>query len=138
MKLIKIFFVLSIFTISSCNLIDLAKNSSNNQQAISPEKQYVLGTSDVPLFAGLGFIEEDSANFDTMIGNIVISKYVGDFKLKTVKEFYLQTLPQLGWVLVDNKTETMSFKREKDKLEIKLSYASKGLYVRFLVSSVLQ
>jgi hypothetical protein len=137
MKSIKIFFVLPVLAIFACSLTESAKNISENSTT-NQEKQYVLGTNDVPLFSGLEFVEEDSANFDTMIGNIVISKYVGDFKLKPVKDFYLQTLPQLGWILVDNKADKISFKREKDKLEIKLSYASRGLYVRFLVSSVLQ
>ena len=114
MRSIKIFFVLSILAIFACSSQESAKNISENSN-INQEKQFVLGTNDVPLFTGLEFVEEDSANFDTMLGNIVISKYVGDFKLKPVKDFYLQTLPQLGWILVDNKDDKISFKREKDR-----------------------
>lgn len=138
MKLFKIFFVLSVLTIFSCTSISSPKITN-----LTKEKQYVLGTNDIPLFSGLELAEEDSTNFDTMLGNIVISKYIGskdldNFKSKSVKDFYVQTLPQLGWVLVENKIDKVSFKREKDKLEIRMNYESKGLYVRFFISSVLQ
>jgi len=136
MRLIKIFFILSALIISSCNSKELTKMIS--ETLTSKDKQYVLGSSDVPLLDGLELIEEDSTSFDTMSGDIVISKYSGDFKLKLVKDFYLTALPQLGWRLVDTKSKKISFKREKDKLEIKFDYASKGLYVRFFISSVLQ
>ncbi len=133
MRLIKIFFILSVLAVSSCQTLELPTTINSNK-----EKQYVLGTNDIPLFSGLELVEDDSTNFDTMIGNIVISKYVGDIKLKSIKDFYVQTLPQLGWILVESKSDKISFKREKDKLEIRVSYASKGLYVRFFISSVLQ
>jgi hypothetical protein len=136
MRSIKIFFILSALTISSCSSKSLTKIISENLS--SQNKKYVLGSSDIPLFDGLELLEEDSTSFDTMSGDIVISKYVGDLKLQLIKDFYLETLPQLGWRLVDKKSDKISFKREKDKLEIKFDYASKGLYVRFFISSVLQ
>jgi imidazoleglycerol phosphate synthase glutamine amidotransferase subunit HisH len=136
MRSIKIFFILSTLIISSCSSTGLTKMIS--EKLISKDKQYVLGSSDIPLIDGLELMEEDSTSFDTMSGDIVISKYKGNFKLKLIKDFYLETLPQLGWRVVDVKKDKISFKREKDKLEIKFDYASKGLYVRFFISSVLQ
>ncbi len=136
MKSIKIFFILAALITSSCSGTEIKKMIS--EKLTSKDKQYVLGSSDIPLIDGLELMEEDSTSFDTMSGDIVISKYEGNLKLESVKDFYLTTLPQLGWRLVDKKSQKMSFKREKDKLEIKFDYASKGLYVRFFISSVLQ
>ncbi len=135
MKLIKIFFILSILIVSSCSSKEFTRIISGNFN--DQNKQYIFGSSDIPLFNGLELVEEDGTNFDTMLGDIVISKYIGDFELKLVKDFYLETLPQLGWILVDNENGKISFKREKDKLEIRFNYASKGLYVRFFILSVL-
>lgn len=134
--IVTLFIILSISSCASKNLTNLTKSTPENLDF--KEQKYVLGSNDIPLFEGLNFIDEDSTSFDTISGDIVISKYVGDFKLKLVKDFYLTTLPQLGWRLVDKKSDKISFKREKDKLEIKFNYASKGLYVHFFISSVLQ
>jgi len=140
MKLIKIFFTLLLFTIVSCSYLvvdDKDNRAENLPESIRSEKQYVVGADDIPLFFGLELVEDDSSSFDTMLGNIVISKYWGDIKVKSVREFYLEALPQLGWILIDDKEDQISFKREDDKLEIRFRYASKGLYVRFFISSVL-
>ena len=140
MKLIKIFFTLLLFTIVSCSYLvvdDKDNRAENLPESIRSEKQYVVGADDIPLFFGLELVEDDSSSFDTMLGNIVISKYWGDIKVKSVREFYLEALPQLGWVLIDDKEDQISFKREDDKLEIRFRYSSKGLYVRFFISSVL-
>ena len=141
MKLSKIFFTFLLCAVVSCSYFadaNIAKRAEALPESVRSEKQYVMGTDDIPLFFGLELVEDDSSSFDTMLGNIVTSKYLGDVKLKSVKEFYLEALPQLGWKLVDNKDDQISFKREDDKLEIRFRYASKGLYVRFFISSVLQ
>ena len=140
MKLIKIFFTLLLFAIASCSyfVVDNKDNRGENlPESVRSKKQYVMGADDIPLFFGLELVEDDSSSFDTMLGNIVIAKYWGDIELKSVREFYLEALPQLGWVLIDDKEDQISFKREDDKLEIRFRYSSKGLYVRFFISSVL-
>ncbi|MES2676862.1 MAG: hypothetical protein V4612_00910 [Pseudomonadota bacterium] len=141
MRLIKIFFTITFLTATtSCHYykVIISNPDQSTKESIIAEKQYVMGTDDVPLFSGLELIGEDSSSFDTMLGNIVISKYIGDTKLKFVKDFYLAALPQLGWKLIDDQSDQISFKREDDKLEIRFSYASKGLYVRFFISSVIK
>lgn len=101
-----------------------------------------MGTDDIPLFSGLEIVEEDSSSFDTMLGNIVISKYFGVVKGSSVKKFYLDALPQLGWNVIDEKGSKVSFIREKNKLEIrfKKNYSDQnigGVYVRFFISTAL-
>ena len=143
MKTHKIFFVFVLLTFFSCTPRTHNNNSpflSDNTIEAQPEKakQYVFGSDDIPLFNGLQLLEDDSSSFDTTMGSIVISKYLGDFRADMVKDFYLKTLPQLGWKKVVNRANDISFKRGDDKLEIKFGYASKGLYVRFFLSSVLK
>jgi hypothetical protein len=139
MKMNQLLFILILVVVSSCNSKSPNATDKNAQLAIAPEeKRYVMGTDDVPLFSGLELVEDDSSSFDTMLGNIVISKYFGDAKLKLVKAFYLEALPQLGWQLSDSGADQISFKREDDKLEIRFNYVGKRLYVRFFISSVLQ
>ncbi len=132
---------LSIFVVLSCSFMHhedkgakypLIENEDANQ-----EKQYVAGSGDIPLFSGLELIEADSSSFDTMVGSITISKYSGEVQLNLVRDFYFKALPQLGWKLIDNKKDKISFKREKDKLEIRFHYVAKVLYVKFFISSIL-
>jgi hypothetical protein len=134
----KIFIVCLVCAISSCNYLQSKFSVTPAVSAVTEEKEYVLGSDDIPLFPGLQLMEDDSSSFDSPVGSIVISKYLGDFRLRSVKSFYLEALPQLGWKLVSNESEIISFIREDDKLEIRLNYASKGLYVRFFISSVTQ
>ncbi len=136
MKLIKIYFALIAILLSSCVAERLATESRVTN--FSKSEQYVIGSDDIPLVSGLSLIEDDSSSFDAMFGNIVISKYVGDVKLQSVKDFYLKTLPQLGWKVINNKKDNISFVREKDNLEIKFNSSGNKLYVRFFISSLLR
>ena len=158
MKPAKIFFIFIVLTISSCGYLkqsnepDISVVESASTDPLTPKqdpkesnkevakeyaKEYVLGSDDIPLFSGLNLIEEDSSSFDTTLGSIIVSKYSGDSKLNLVKDFYLQTLPQLGWKLLENKSDKITFSRDKDKLEIRLNY-DKKLYIRFFISSAVQ
>ncbi|MFT6332019.1 MAG: hypothetical protein ACJAW3_000342 [Lentimonas sp.] len=138
MNLSKILLVLTILFISSCSNFQEKTSSLITKK----EKEYVMGTDDIPLFSGLEIVEEDSSSFDTMLGNIVISKYFGVVKGSSVKKFYLDALPQLGWNVIDEKGSKVSFIREKNKLEIrfKKNYSDQnigGVYVRFFISTAL-
>lgn len=137
-KNIKLFLLLNIFLLSSCTnnkVVDLitSKNEQNNSEA-----QYVLGSEDIPLYTGLILLDEDSTNFDTMTGNIVISEYKGNVKSASIKDFYHSALPQLGWKLSKNKTDKVVYKRGDDKLEISFKKNGKDLNVKFFISSVLK
>ncbi|MFT6077325.1 MAG: hypothetical protein ACJA02_000997 [Myxococcota bacterium] len=145
MKLIKIFSVLVLLSLSSCSYFQHQKHDKKSdvvleeKPIIQEEKKYIEGTDDIPLFASLKLIEDDSSSFDTMVGTIIISKYSSESKAELIKKFYLEALPQLGWKLSDNTSTIVSFTRESDKLEIRFSSSSapQETYVRFFISSIL-
>ena len=142
MKFIKFLIISTIFLVFSCiNQYNNSKfnqnldsqNQSSDVQIFDQKKQYVLGTEDIPLFGGLELIEEESSNFDAITGNIVISKYTSNSKAMSVKDFYKNTLPQLGWKLSKDTKNKILFVREKDKLEILVKSINKTLFVRFFI-----
>ena len=139
MKYIQFFVVFFVLSCTNQNKIDNNKNldskKSNQNQAPNPyqAKQYVFGTDDIPLFDGLKLTEDESSNFDTMAGNIVISKYTTASDAKLIKGFYAKTLPQLGWVFSESVGNKMLFIREKDRLEISIESVNKTLFVRFFI-----
>jgi hypothetical protein len=142
MKLIKIFSIVTLLFSSSCSYFQHQKYDKKSDIVLEEkpqisEKEYILGTDDIPLFSNLNLMEEDSSSFDTMDGTITISKYSSESKIELIKYFYLQALPQLGWKLDKNTSNLTSFKRENDKLEIRFSRSNKNIYVRFFISSIL-
>jgi hypothetical protein len=134
MKILQIFIFSCLFFTSSCGFLQKAADISNISS--EPKAQYVVGAADIPLYQGLNFIAEESSNFDTISGNIVSSKYIGDVKAKDVQNFYLKTLPQLGWKVDEKSIEKLMLKRNNDSLEIDFEYGSKGLYIKFFISLV--
>ena len=52
-----------------------------------------------------------------------------------IKDFYMQTLPQIGWQVSKNFQDKLSFTREKEKLEINFIKENDVDVVRFLISS---
>ncbi len=153
MKLVsKIFIFTAIAVCSSCSGLHYSPFSHHSKPPIKASKpvnsqlesknqevEYVFGSEDIPLFAGLEFLEEESSSFDTIAGNIIISSYVGNFQLAEIKQFYLQTLPQLGWKLVKNLDDDnkIFFQREDDKLEIKFKISENSSNIDFFISSTL-
>jgi hypothetical protein len=108
-------------------------NQSQNIQIIDQEKQYVLGTEDIPLFDGLELIEDEGSDFDTMTGNIIITNYSSQSSEESIKFFYHNTLPQLGWQLSKSTYKKMSFIREKDRLEISIKSINKNSFISFFI-----
>ena len=109
------------------------QNQPQNIQIVDQKKQYVLGTEDIPLFDSLELIEDESSNFDTMTGNIIITNYSSQSSAKSIKFFYQNTLPQLGWQLSKFTNNTMLFIREKDRLEISIKSINKTNFIRLFI-----
>ena len=82
-------------------------------------------------------MNEESLGFDSDLGSIISSSYETKIELKKVRNFYLKTLPQMGWVLVKNIENSASFRREKEKLEIEFVKQDDKKLVRFFISSTL-
>lgn len=116
------------------------------EEQITPPKkpqtkqQYVAGSDDIPLFLGLKQVDDDNANFDSTSGSITISSYASeDVSVEKVKNFYLGTLPQLGWKLNRTKKDPnkLSYVRTDETLEISFEQQDNKLLVKFFISSSL-
>ncbi|MBT6961083.1 MAG: hypothetical protein HOA00_08050 [Rhodospirillaceae bacterium] len=90
---------------------------------------FVSGFEDLPLMDGLTQVAQESVLFDTPQGRIVQASAVGKVSQSAVLQFYSETLPQLGWTIVDE-TE---FHREGETLRVEFTTQDQKLEVRFLV-----
>lgn len=59
---------------------------------------FLSGTEDVPLMAGLTEQSDGTVVFDTAAGRIVEVTATGAASADAVRAFYGETLPQLGWI----------------------------------------
>lgn len=90
---------------------------------------FVYGFEDLPLMAGLSQEVGNSILFDTPQGRIVQATAVGTVSQSSVLKFYTETLPQMGWTIVDE-TE---FQREGETLKVEFTAQGQKLKVRFRV-----
>ncbi|WP_207480685.1 hypothetical protein [Arenibaculum pallidiluteum] len=61
------------------------------------EGGFVPGIGDLLLMAGLALDQRQALKFDNPEGRIVEAVAVGPIEAESVRSFYAQTLPQLGW-----------------------------------------
>jgi hypothetical protein len=117
------------------NLVDgiSAKNASQTSVL------FVAGSKDIPLANGLNKISDDGLDFDSASGSIIAVTYKSSDDLQKMKDFYVKTLPQLGWNSLVNDQPSVNllrFKRDNEKLEIEfLNYNGDDL-VKFFVETV--
>ena len=90
---------------------------------------FLSGFEDLPLMAGLTQVVGNGILFDTPQGRIVQASAVGTVSKSSVMQFYAETLPQLGWVRVDD----AEFQREGETLRVEFTDLNQRLEVRFLV-----
>lgn len=80
---------------------------------------FVEGLEDVPLYEGLEQNEDEHISFGNEGGRFVDGVYEGKgIELAEVMSFYQTSLPALGWVLVEETANRISFEREGELLEI--------------------
>jgi len=113
------------------------KTKTSNEVNVSYKatEDFVQGSEDIPLIAGMNRILEDAIGFDTNAGSIINSSYSTKLDLEKVKLFYLKTLPGMGWKLVKQSENKLNFRREKEKLEILFDKNKKINLVKFFLSS---
>lgn len=101
---------------------------------------FVKGSEDIPLLNNLEIIEDsNNLDFDSASGSVSTIDYRSQIDLEAVQKFYLETLPQMGWKLVNTSHTRSSFVRENEKIEIEFvesEYEDEDDIVRFYLSSV--
>ena len=123
--------ILLSFAVFSCS--DFFSGKVDNEMQSSED--FVQGSEDIPLILGMEKIADDSIGFDSSSGSIISSSYTTKIDLKKVRNFYIKTLPDMGWKLVQNGETRVIFKREKENLEIEFSKQNEKKVVRFFISS---
>lgn len=79
--------------------------------------EFIFGLEDIPLADG--FEQGENISFGNEASRFVetkITKEDGNFE--ELKDFYIDTLPQLGWSIQENKENSVSFTREDEEVEI--------------------
>ena len=112
-----VFFLISIFFINTSVLAD--------------NDGFVVGTPDVPLFEGMKNVESSLVVFDKPDGRIVFTETEGDINLQSVKDFYLDILPNLGWKM----NLQGKYLREKESLEISFDERDGKVIVKIILLS---
>lgn len=84
--------------------------------------QVIDGSADIPLTRDLHVDKNNVVNFDSFNGSIVSISYKTTSDLVKVKDFYLKTLPQMGWKIISSEfmgnSDIVDFKRDEETLEI--------------------
>lgn len=79
------------------------------------EARYFSELSDVPMPPG--FVESDAAvGFDGAGGRLVAARAAGDLAEIAVRDFYIDSLPQLGWALSPRTDDILVFQRGRERL----------------------
>ena len=79
---------------------------------------FVSGFEDIPLMEGLKQIESDDIAFGNEETRYLEAQLVAVRKknFQNIKDFYIKTLPQLGWTLKESSASFLRFYRETDIL----------------------
>ena len=104
---------LFILTIAGCLLLSL------NAKAVS---SFIEGMDDVPIPDKMMQIQGDSFSFSNEETRLVEAYLQSNFgKFSFAAGFYESTLPQLGWELKQSDSESLTFTRGNEELDITLT-----------------
>lgn len=83
-------------------------------------KNFIAGFEDIPLMKGLQQIENDNFSFGNEETRYIETQLnaIDKKDFAAVKNFYQETLTQLGWSELKNTASELHFYRENDVLEI--------------------
>ena len=80
---------------------------------------FLEGYEDIPIMKGLSQIKNDNFSFGNEEARLVEAVLTGSkVGFKSVKKFYVDTLPQLGWTYQGQRGDSLLFYREGEALEI--------------------
>lgn len=91
---------------------------------------FLKNTPDIPLMPGFSEIEDESLVFDKPDGKIATSLAVSKpVSVEKVRDFYRQTLPQLGWTEVEKSGN--SYIRGGERLRLSIDLRPERTSIRF-------
>ncbi|MEE8371729.1 MAG: hypothetical protein V3R73_06225 [Sphingomonadales bacterium] len=101
---------------------------------------FLTSMPEIPLMPGLVEEEDAFVVFDKPAGRFVETVFQGNTAPSAVREYYMNTLPPLGWKLM-NATEnarggTLTFTREGERLVLVIGPAGSGATVRLRLEPI--
>jgi len=133
-------FVLCVFAFSCSLKNTIGKHHQNDSAETKASQDFVQGSEDIPLLEGMTKIFDEGLGFDSANGSIMSSTYKTNNSAESIKKFYQQTLPQMGWKISKGKNaeaQKVKFKRENEQLEIEFTTQNGKNLVKFFISSAL-
>jgi hypothetical protein len=119
--------ILLIFCLFSCNKFTKIRDAENSKkEIIAVSDDFVQGSEDIPLLSDMTKIVDDSLGFYLNSESIMSSSYKSKTDVDKIKNFYLETLPQMGWIFTEKHGDKFSLKRENEKLEIEFINQNKN------------
>ncbi len=104
---------------------------AQEQEVTNPSATTFLhALNDIPVMPGLRELVDESINFDKPEGRIISATAVSDhLKPEMIRNFYAQTLPQLGW----HAEKEGAFTRERERLRLNIEVKEGVSIARFQV-----
>ena len=104
---------------------------------LSPKvtSEFIKGSEDIPVAKGLEIISDEEVEFDSSSGSFTSSTYQSKNSIESIKKFYTETLPQMGWELTEFSNHSAIFKRENQILKIEFSKSQKQTLAVFILTS---
>jgi imidazoleglycerol phosphate synthase glutamine amidotransferase subunit HisH len=127
----KTFFIIALLI--SLNSCDNFFKKSTLSTKISAE--FIKGSLDIPVAKGLEIISDEEVEFDSSSGSFASSTYQSKNSIESIKKFYSETLPQMGWELIEFSNHSSIFKRENQTLKIEFSKAQKQILAVFILTN---
>lgn len=91
------------------------------------EQRFFNGFDALPIMQGLEALSVYDMIFDHPDGRIIEAGAEGNLDIDSIKEFYEETLPQLGW----EEIEQNKYQREGEILEIEFIRSNPPVIIRF-------
>ncbi len=110
---------------------------SQKDHDVIASEEFAQGSEDIPLLLGMEKVSEDSLGFDSNSGSIVSSTYSSNLDKNEIRNFYIKTLPTMGWKIIKNIETKVMLKRDKESLEIEFLKEGEKEVVRFFISSAI-
>ncbi len=95
---------------------------------------FVEGFEDIPVPDNMKQIESDNVAFGNAETSLTEAYLQGNVSFDEVNNFYLNTLPQLGWEFSGKNNNVLSFRRDNQLLEI-AKEGKNPLVIRITVKS---
>lgn len=137
----KTLFLLSFSLLCSCSYLDAIDKKIKNfipikHNEVLASQEFIQGSEDIPLIIGMEKISDGILGFDSADGSIISSSYSTKLDKSEIKNFYLKTLPDMGWSISHHVENSVKFKRDKEDLEIEFTEEDQMEVVRFFYSSM--